>query len=434
MAIGGGTFTVQNKILPGTYINFVSAASASVSLSDRGYVAMALPLPWGPCGEMITVTGEDLIRRSRRLFGREYTHPDLRPLRELFSGAQVAYLFRLGSGGTRAACELARARHPGRLGNEIRLIITETEGGFGVETLVDDAAVDYQTVTGIDELRDNDFVQFDHGATLAATAGLSLTGGTDGIPTVDEYSRFLDRSEGYAFNTMGSLATDPVIKAMFARHTRHMREEVGVKFQCVLHRYTEADYEGIISVENAVLGEEEAESSLVYWVAGMTAGCPVNRSLTNRRYNGEYNLDTSHTQRELEQKLKGGSFLLHGGAHGDKRVVEDVNSLTTYTADRSEDFSLNQVVRVLDLVAMDIARLFANRYLGIIPNDNAGRLSLWSDIVSHHRQLETISAIEDFEPQDVEVEAGDQKRSVVVTDRITPVAAMSQLYMTVIVQ
>jgi len=117
MAIGGGTFLSQNKVLPGTYINFVSAASAAVSLSDRGYAAMALPLPWGPCGEMVTVTGEDLIRRSRRLFGREYTHPDLRPLRELFAGARVVYLFRLGAGGSRADCALGRARHPGSLGN-----------------------------------------------------------------------------------------------------------------------------------------------------------------------------------------------------------------------------------------------------------------------------------------------------------------------------
>ena len=31
MALGGGTFTAQNKELPGAYINFVSAASASAA-------------------------------------------------------------------------------------------------------------------------------------------------------------------------------------------------------------------------------------------------------------------------------------------------------------------------------------------------------------------------------------------------------------------
>lgn len=42
MAIGGGTFTSQNKALPGAYINFISASRADAALSDRGSAAMAL--------------------------------------------------------------------------------------------------------------------------------------------------------------------------------------------------------------------------------------------------------------------------------------------------------------------------------------------------------------------------------------------------------
>jgi len=47
MALGGGTFTAQNKVLPGTYINFVSAASANANLSDRGIATMPLELGRG---------------------------------------------------------------------------------------------------------------------------------------------------------------------------------------------------------------------------------------------------------------------------------------------------------------------------------------------------------------------------------------------------
>ncbi|MFR7450132.1 MAG: hypothetical protein ACLUT5_12655 [Butyricicoccus sp.] len=39
MALGGGMYTVQNKVLPGAYINFVSAARASAALGDRGAAA-----------------------------------------------------------------------------------------------------------------------------------------------------------------------------------------------------------------------------------------------------------------------------------------------------------------------------------------------------------------------------------------------------------
>lgn len=44
---GGGNFTSQNKVLPGSYINFVSAARAAASVSDRGIVAVRLLLAGG---------------------------------------------------------------------------------------------------------------------------------------------------------------------------------------------------------------------------------------------------------------------------------------------------------------------------------------------------------------------------------------------------
>ena len=55
---------------------------------------------------------------------------------------------------------------------------------------------------------------------------------------------------------------------------------MGVKFQTVLHQYNTADYEGIISVENDVADSDAQVSDLVYWVAGLQAGCAVNKSTT----------------------------------------------------------------------------------------------------------------------------------------------------------
>ena len=90
-------------------------------------------------------------------------------------------------------------------------------------------------------------------------------------------------------------------------------------------------------------------------------------------------------------------------------------------------------MRVCDQIANDIADIFNTRYLGVVPNDNAGRISLWNDIVKHHQQLMDIRAIENFSPEDVVVEQGDSKKAVVVTDLVTVVNAMAQLYMTVTV-
>jgi len=66
----------------------------------------------------------------------------------------------------------------------------------------------------------------------------------------------------------------------------------------------------------------------------------------------------------------------------------------------------------LTVIANDIAALFNMKYLGNVPNDASGRISLWNDIVSHHQQLQTIRAIEDFNPDLITVEAGSTKKAV----------------------
>ena len=99
MALGGGTFTSQNKELPGAYINFVSAASASAALSDRGIATMPLELDWGVEGEVFEVTNEDFQKNSLKLFGYAFDSPKMLGLNDLFMGAKTLYAYRLNGGG-----------------------------------------------------------------------------------------------------------------------------------------------------------------------------------------------------------------------------------------------------------------------------------------------------------------------------------------------
>lgn len=115
--------------------------------------------------------------------------------------------------------------------------------------------------------------------------------------------------------------------------------------------------------------------------------------------------------------------------------MEDLRkTFVSVTEEKSADFSSNQTIRVLDQIANDIAVLFGTKYLGKVPNDAAGRISLWNDIVKHHQELQRIRAIEDFVSENVTVSQGESKKAVTVMDTITPVSAMTQLYMTVYVK
>ena len=241
----------------------------------------------------------------------------------------------------------------------------------------------------------------------------------------------MDKIESYSFNIMGAAVTDETVKALFAAFNKRMREEMGVKFQLVLYRYA-ADYFGVVNVQNEAYDEGFGEAALVYWTAGALAGCEVNRSVQNKVYDGEFSVDTSYTQTDLRKAVKSGEFILHK-VGSDVRVLADINSLVTASDTQGQVFTENQTVRVMDQIANDIAVLFNTKYLGVVPNDKAGRVSLWSDIVKHHQQLGEIGAIENFSDSDVSVRQGNSKKSVVVTDSVTVANAMSKVYMTVTV-
>jgi hypothetical protein len=465
MALGGGNFVFENKILDGSYINFVSGRNASPSLSDRGVATVPLALTWGPLGEPFELTAGDLQRDSLALVGYEFTDWDLCPLRELFRKARLCYVYRMGSGGAKASGALGTAKYVGTFGNKLRVVVwPPADDGDQYEVRVvyvnpkgEEINVATQRVASGSELKDDAFVVYNK------TVGLStlnfdigsyidqFTGGVDPTVSNADYSAYLAKMEPYSFNAMCCPSYDSVIIGQFAAFTKRMRDEQGVKFQCVVHAVKSAlsggeptgvpdlvsafeapDHEGVVAVRNVVTNDNAPYNALVFWVAGIIAGTEVNKNAGNKVYDGEYSIDVNFTQRELERLITGGMFAFHRVGN-DIRVLSDINSLVNVTQEKGEDFKNNQTIRVLDQIGNDIAVLFNTKYLNAIQNDAAGRVSFWSDVVTHHEQLQKVRAIENFVPDDITVEQGNNKKAVRVTDRITVVNAMSQLYMTVIV-
>ena len=166
MALGGGTWLFQNKKLPGTYINFVSRVRASTDIADRGYATMPLELDWGPVGSVFAVTAEDFQERSLSIFGYAYTAPELKSLRDLFLNLKTGYFYRLDNGAAAASCALAKAKYPGKRGNDITVSVAanvDNASAFDVTTymIVDGspAKVDEQkNVKAWADVADNDYV------------------------------------------------------------------------------------------------------------------------------------------------------------------------------------------------------------------------------------------------------------------------------------
>lgn len=446
MALGGGIWSTQNKILPGAYINFSSVAKASATLSERGYAAMPLMLDWGPENEIFTVTNGDFQKNSLKIFGYPYADPAMLPLRELFQYTQTLYAFRLNGGGVKASNTFCTAKYSGAVGNKLQTVIAknaDNEDLFDVCTYYGTTLLDMQTVAAATALKDNDFVTFKPEASLAETDSTPLTGGTNGTGQAAAFQTFLDKIESYSFNTLGCPSGDTATINLFINFTKRMRDEVGAKFQTVVFNLFGneklADYEGVIEVGNAVTGFDSTLSGfgsfgLVYWMTGASAGCAVNKSNTNKRYDGELEVNVDFTQAQLEQGITAGRLMFHN-VNGEVRILEDIDSLVTVSDTKGDVFKSNQTIRVCDQIANDAAVLFNTRYLGTVPNDASGRIALWNDICKLHQDLESIRAIEAFDPESVTVEQGDTKKAVLCTiSNLNIVNAMAQLYMSVIIQ
>ncbi len=434
MALGGGTFAAQNKVLPGSYINVVSTARASAALSDRGVAAVALSLPYSPSG-VFEVTNETLVNDSLAVFGCDYGSETLRPLREILLNAQKVYVYNTSDAGTKASNTYATAKYAGTGGNSISVRIAadvDNTNNYIVSTLMGNTVVDEQSVAKTGKttaLASNDYVDWKTDVDLTETAGTSMTGGTTaGNSGTVSQQKALNAFEAYTFNVITIAHASSTVHNMVKSYVNRLRNEQGIKIQGIVYN-TDADDEGII---NVVTAAAEQDYAMIFWVAGAAAGCALNRSLTNKVYDGEYTPVVDETQAELEGYIQDGKFAFHK-VGDDIRVLMDINSLKTTTAEKGDIFKENQVVRVADQIANDIAVIFNTKYIGAVQNNATGRALFKADIIQHHNQLQDMNAIEDFTADSVTIEAGTEKGAVVVTDAITVVGTMTKLYMTVYV-
>lgn len=441
--IGGGTFTVQNKILPGAYINFVSAGRAA-QLGSRGVVALPLELNWGPENKVFAVTAEDFNRTAIDVFGYDPTDASLLLVREALKRAKTLLAYRVNSGGQKASATVGgmavTAKWGGTRGNDLKVaILTNADDATKVDvvTYLGTMEVDRQTVpadSGSANLKDNNFVTFGEAETLTPTSATALTGGSNGTVDGTAYSNFLNAIEVEAFNVIGYPGTDETIKALIAAFVKRLRYDNGVKIVGVLYQY-DGDDIGLINVKNGVIladGTTITGDKAVAWVAGASAGAEVNESLTNVAYDGAVDVDIKYTKSQYEAAIQNGEFAFYAD-NGKARVLTDINSLVTFGDGVSEDWTSNRVVRVMDGWANDVARIFGERYIGTVTNSDTGRELFKADLVSLAMQYQAIDAISNFESADIVIQQGNGKRDVVVNCALQPNDSMEKLYMTVTV-
>lgn len=443
MPIGGGTFTVQNKILPGAYINFVSLGSVA-RMGTRGVAALALELNWGPEDKVFSMYAEDFNKSAQTVFGYDPTAAEILLVREALKRARTLLIYRVNSGGQKATAEIGgmtvTAAWGGTRGNDISVaILTNADDATKVDvvTYLDGQVMDSQTVvkeSGSAGLKANDFVTFGVAESLEVAVATKLTGGENAEVNGAAHTKALNGFEVETFNVIGYPGTDEQTKSLYATFVKRLRDDEGKKVVGVLYNY-KGDNIGLINVKNGVVlsdGTTVTGDKAVAWVAGASAGAEINESLTNDAYDDAVDVDVKYTKSQFEAAIQAGEFVFYAD-NGAARVLTDINSLTTFGGGVTEDWTSNRVIRVLDGWANDVARIFGDSYIGRVTNSDTGRQLFKADLVSLALQYQGIDAISDFKSEDITIQQGNGKRDVAVDSALKPNDSMEKLYMTTVV-
>lgn len=446
--MAGGTWTSQNKVQPGVYINTRSQGNLPISVGEKGIVAIAEPLSWGPSGVIQTIIpGEDL----RPHIGYDVTSSKALFLREMMKGSDTTpgpvkiLLYRpKGTGGEKASGTVggltATALYEGTRGNDITVIVSEdpdTEGLYDVSTVVDGRIVDAQSVTAISGLIANDWVAFSGSetGTFQETVGMPLTGGADPTITAADHADFLQALEPYRFDIVVYDGTESTLIQTYAAFVERVSENVGQKCQAVMAQASACNSEWVISVDNGVElsdGTVLTPHQCTWWLGGAEAGALYNDSLTYAQYPYAVGAVPKLADDQVTQAVQAGKVVFID-SFDTVKVCTDINTFTSYMVDKGPEYSKNRVMRVLDQFCNDVYRQFSLYYIGKTDNNDAGRNLLKGWIVGYLNEMQANNGIQSFEPDDVAVYPGNTVDAVRIDVALQPVDAIEKIYLSVAV-
>ncbi|WP_309087204.1 phage tail sheath family protein [Domibacillus sp.] len=442
--MNSGTFMPGvEKERAGIYFRFTSSAQSLLTDGVRGITVVPVAMKWGAAKAFTEITSQtDFLDK----LGLDASDPSLLLVKEAKKKSQKVLVYRLNNG-TKATATIgtgvtATAVHPGTLGNNIRLVVQTNV----LDSTKQDVTVyggtmqaDKQTVSNASQLKANKWVTFSGTGALTNTAGVSLSTGTDGTVTNQDYADFFAAAESEYFNTIAlPVASDTELKTTFASFVKRLRDNNGVKIVGVVAEHA-SDHEGIINVTNgAVLGDGTVltPAQTTAWVAGASAGTTMYQSLTFMEYEGAVDVAPRYDNDETIARLAKGEFMLTFNAREKTVSVEqDINSFVSFTSEKNRRFSKNKIIRILDSIQMDLianlrAMIKERKERGQdIPANADGAQIVRTAVTIYLSELQAGGALMNFDPQtDITINLTDSADGFYINVGAQPVDAAEKFY------
>lgn len=442
-----GTFTAQNKVRPGAYVNVVGDGVVS-EVSNTGTLLLFSDqqLDWGATGAITLTASSDF----KKLLGVGLTDPKLAALSEALKDAETVKFVNL-NGGDKAKATVdpfeVTAKYPGARGNDITVSIEADPSDnskatvktiLGTEVVAEDSVV----WSNLADYTGNDYIDVKpksgSSASNFTTFSTKLTGGKTTLTDLASAMTDALNDEEFAVATTGGISADSNAHVLLVQGIKRLREIEGLKVRGVVPFSSPANYEGVSQVANGyVLGDGTVISATLAAArfAGMSANADEVTSLTYANVNDAVAASPKLDDEATKKALTAGKVVFTTRRGGSVVVEQDINSLTSFSSKKPNSWAKNRVVRVMDTVAQYCEDTFENSFIGTQTNNAAGRDLFKANIAGYLATEEAEGAIEHFDPAtDITVAQGADKDSVVVSLTITPTDSMEKLYMTITVK
>ena len=433
--MASGKFTSRDKIRPGAYFNFQSGKKTT-GVNASGIIAMTAPLDWGTPNTFVEITSQTNLVAAT---GRDVEESKMLLVREALKTAQKVLLFNVaGITSSKSNAQInadltIEAVKFGVLGNEIKVVIDELlDGTFTVSTYFRNSLVDTQNISSTDAFKSNDYIEITGAGDLEEVAGVILSGASTEAPTNDNYVEYLKALELKDFYAFCIDTADATIKQTAINYTKKWRDAEGKKVVFISAEVA-ADYEGVVNVGNGVElanGVKLTALQCTPYIAGEMASAGITKSLTYHIYEGAVDANPRMLQSDIEDALRKGELIFTRNQNN-VVVEQDINSLTTVTDIKNTYFKKNKIIRIIDTLNTELLKVYSNSFIGQISNDEDGRELLKKDILVLLDEFKDNNALNDYESEDVEVIAGQDKDVVIVNMAISVADAMEKMYVTV---
>ena len=466
------SWKTQNKRRPGAYFNVVGKGNNNNGTDiGRTLLPVSTQLNWGAKG-IIKLNSDS---NFKALLGHDIDEPELQTLHEVLKGANTVLLLNNNDGIAATANDESlpwafTAKYPGTVGNELHVTVQKSDSKVIVSTLLNSRIVDQQDIN-VDKpeaLMSNDYIlvkltdrttpsspdtkdsddnskapivkptSLNPLADLQHDVTVDLTGGTTTPVDISDLLNDTLETEDYDVATTAGFPVDSPLHKQLVDEIKHLREVNDIKVRGVIpYTSDKVNYEGISIVANGVVlgdGTELDATVAAGFFAGASSSADAAKSLTYVEYPDAISAYPKFSNDRTIEALENGEIVFTTKRNETVVIEQDINSLTKVTAEKPVFFSKNRVVRTMDTIVTNTKRTFEDMFIGKITNSSTGRDLFKANRVSYLQSLADASVISDFKEDDISIEAGNDRDSILVNLAVKPLDSMEKLYMTMVVQ